>query len=209
MCIYISVATQLCAVWAFFYAGAWLTPGPRSRLHFLGTIYIHFLTDLGNFIYKFTPPFSYLHPSTPFFCSYPIKASFSPVSELPFICLPSEVDRRSTADPGPAVTGSLGQDLPHLPLPLAPNLSLPSSPSTMRAMDSIAPALAVGWGQCPLPIRHSVPTASHLHCSLHLQWNTAQVCLVNLKRNAARWPKPSMKILLICLMSCLQLQPDE
>lgn len=88
--------------------------------------------------------------------------------------------------------------------------TLPSSPSMMRAMGSgIAPALTVGWGQCPLPIRHSIPTASHLRCSLHFQWNTAQVCLVNLKRNAACWPKPSMKILLICLMSCLQLQPDE
>lgn len=42
-----------------------------------------------------------------------------------------------------------------------------------------------------------------------LRWKTAQVCLVNSKWNVVCWPKPSMKILLICLMSWLQLQPDE
>lgn len=140
--------------------------GPRSHLHFLGTIYIYFLTDSGNFTYKFTLPLSYLHPSTPFVCSCPIKASFCPPSELPFICLPSQVD------PGTDIMGSLVQDLPHLwlfPFAFGPKPFPPIQPQHDEGHGQQHCPLAVGWGQCPLSIGHSVPTASHLRCSLHLR----------------------------------------
>lgn len=119
VCIYICDSTALCHM-SLLLCRSLANPWANILFAFSRNIYIHFLTDLGNFTCKFTPPFSCLHPSTPFFCSCLITASFSPLIELPFICLPSQVDGKSMADPCPAIMGSLGQDLPHLwPLHLA------------------------------------------------------------------------------------------